>query len=97
MKSKQSSELFATMTEVLCVAYTYTSTIDTQSARTTPSHLKIYAVRHLRCCEQNAHLNPGTGLALIHMCKHAHFSITVRVDDIQGSALIYLRECVIMN
>ena len=24
----------------------------------------------------NAHLTPGVGLALIHMCKHAHFTIT---------------------
>ena len=97
MKSKQSSELFATMTEVLCVAYTYTSTIDTQSARTTPSHLKIYAGLHLWCCVQNAHLNPGAGLAFIRLCKHARFSITARVDDIQGYALIYLRECGIIN
>ena len=27
---------FLAMTDVLCVAYTYTSTIDTQSTRTTP-------------------------------------------------------------
>ena len=25
-----------------------------------------------------AHLNPGTGLALIRLCKHAHFTITAR-------------------
>ena len=45
----------------------------------------------------NAHLNPGTGLAFIRSCKHAHFSITARVDDIQGYALIYLRKCDIIN
>ena len=27
---------------------------------------------------KNAHLNPGTGLAFIRLCKHAHFSITAR-------------------
>ena len=27
---------------------------------------------------KNAHLNPGTGLAFIRLCEHAHFSITVR-------------------
>ena len=95
MKSKQSSELFATMTEVLCVAYTHTSAIDTQSARTTPSHLKVYAGLHLRCCVQNAHLNPGTGLAFIRLCKHAHFTITACKHACNSpnriSVVIYLR------
>ena len=51
------------------------------------------AVRHLWCCVQNAHLNPGIGLAFIRLCKHAHFSITMRVDDIQGYLDLFTKMC----
>ena len=62
------------MTEVLCVAYTYTSTFATQSARTTP-HLSLMRGYTTTLCATALLSNPY-GLALIRLCKHTHFAIT---------------------
>ena len=62
------------MTEVLCVAYTYTSTFATQSARTT---LYLSLMRgYTTMPSATTLLSNPCGLALIRMCKHTHFTIT---------------------
>ena len=40
---------------------------------------------------KTAHLNPGTGLALIRLCKHAHFTNTARGRSYNSPHLIVLR------
>ena len=62
------------MTEVLCVAYTYTSTFATQSARTTPPYLSFEGDTALLCA--TLLLSNPYGLALIRLCEHTHFTIT---------------------
>ncbi len=52
MKSKQSSELFATMTEALSKAHNDISTLALQNARTTPSHIMADCEDTQLCCVQ---------------------------------------------
>ena len=66
--------LWASKTEVLCVAYTYTSTFATQSARTTPYLSLMRGYTTMLCA--TALLSNPYGLALIRLCKHTHFTIT---------------------